>query len=806
MLMFFLASLVLVEVAAARGGEQSRFIVRRKVNVDAVGNADLSIAASFDTPEGRKLYDVLRLVYPNLYGLFRGLTNDRVNVEIERDSFKVASDDAKRTITLSAKLLGVAVCQQSRWGVQIPEDEELVEQEGRRVFTTSATSFMSNAVVMGITAYRLPEAASNVQVALSEDERLITYTLPPPETPKIGTCAVKPVLRPKPSLMSSLYNLYANPEAAGGAYWAAKTVLRNTGTLPIYDVKVSYLLGEYTKRVPQKDYELLLPGGAIVDLYYPEFDAKVMTQKKTRSTAQLTMKYEYRDAAGKTYEKEVTNTLDFLGANQFQYSDLPAGEVDNWFDGFSNAPLLAAFVTKNDEVVKQFAGWVSEAAGGAAAASDDKSAKRWLGAAYALLLCNKIAYQTPSGMLTREQGLVQDIKYPRDVLRDKAGTCVDLALTYAALAESVGLRTSLILLPGHAFTIVQLPTSKELFPVENTGMVIGPNQKTFLDAVQEGAAEFLKAMEDEQLILVDVEEQLDREHVPNPELPPLAADFLTTCVLKRAPGCACASDLFREIAKPPRDPEEEALISPRDGAELVEIPGGTFTMGSDKGDSEKPVHAQRVAGFLMYAKEVTNGQFRRFLAANPEWSPDKIDPKLADKNYYLKHWRETVKDIPSGDDYPVVYVSWYAALAYAAWAGGRLPTEAEWEYAARGGRQLEYGTETGEISHDLANYSGVEGRDQWAGTSPVGSFPPNPFELYDMSGNVWEWCGSLYKPYPYLATDGREEIAASGARVVRGGSWNFNEDFCRAAYRDFDFPMYCSNFIGFRVVVSAGVP
>jgi len=783
----------------ARGGEQSRFVVRRKVNVDAVGNADLSIVASFDTPEGRELYDVLRLVYPNLYGLFRGLTNDRVNVEIERDSFKVTADDAKRTITLSAKLLGVAVCHQSRWEVQIPEDEELVEQEGRRVFTTSATSFLSNAVVMGITAYRLPEAASNVQVTLSEDERLITYTLPPPETPKIGTCAVKPVLRPKPSLMSSLYNLYANPEAAGGAYWAAKTVLRNTGTVPIYDIKVSYLLGEYTKRVPQKDYDLLLPGGAIVDLYYPEFDAKVMTQKKTRSTAQLTMKYEYLDATGKRYDKEVTKTLDFLGANQFQYSDLPAEEVDNWFDGFSNAPLLAAFVTKNDEVVKQFAGWVSEAAGGAAAASDDKSAKRWLGAAYALLLCNKIAYQTPSGMLTREQGLVQDIKYPRDVLRDKAGTCVDLAITYAALAESVGLRTSLILLPGHAFTIVHLPTSKEPFPVENTGMVIGPNQKTFLEAVQEGAAECMKAMENGQLILVDVEEQLDREHVPNPELPPLAADFLATCALKRAPGCACSSDLFRKIAAPPRDPEEEALVNPKDGAELVLIPGGTFQMGSDKGESdEKPVHVQKVEGFLMYAKEVTNGQFRKFLAANPEWSPDRIDPKLADKDY-LKHWRENLKDTPSGDDYPVVYVSWYAALAYAAWAGGRLPTEAEWEYAARGGRQLEYGTETGEISHDLANYSGVEGRDQWAGTSPVGSFPPNPFGLYDMAGNVWEWCSSLYKPYPYAATDGREEIAANGGPVLRGGSWHDVDTGCRSANRNLSNPDF--SFFGFRVVV-----
>ncbi|MBM4047633.1 MAG: hypothetical protein FJ279_21210, partial [Planctomycetes bacterium] len=152
-------------------------------------------------------------------------------------------------------------------------------------------------------------------------------------------------------------------------------------------------------------------------------------------------------------------------------------------------------------------------------------------------------------------------------------------------------------------------------------------------------------------------------------------------------------------------------VNPVDGAETVWIPDGTFMMGSDKGTIvEKPVHEQRVQGFWMYTKEVTNAQFRKFLEAKPQWSPDQI-PRLYHDRHYLKHWRDEKCMISKDDEYPVVYMSWYAAKAYAEWAGGRLPTEVEWEYAARDGKQWEYGTATGKLARDLANYSGTGGKD-----------------------------------------------------------------------------------------------
>jgi len=238
----------------------------------------------------------------------------------------------------------------------------------------------------------------------------------------------------------------------------------------------------------------------------------------------------------------------------------------------------------------------------------------------------------------------------------------------------------------------------------------------------------------------------------------------------------------------PEDPKPgDTFTNPKDGTELVFIPAGEFTMGSadtDEGallDDEKPVHKLKVTGFWLGKYEVTNEQYRRFIRASghPEpkfWDDDDLNPP--------KH--------------PVVGVTWCDAVAYCEWVGGRLPTEAEWEYAARAGKQYVYGTSTGELSHDLANIDGTGGKDKWRCTSPVGSFPANPFGVHDMAGNVREMCSSLYKEYPYKENDGREDPDAEGDRVQRGGVWNLYGWDCRCAIRFWLSPTDCNWFSGFR--------
>ena len=179
-----------------------------------------------------------------------------------------------------------------------------------------------------------------------------------------------------------------------------------------------------------------------------------------------------------------------------------------------------------DDPVRQFAGYASHRSGLTSPASNQQDAIKWLQAAYELELGNDIVYTTPSGsFLTEANSSLQDIKYPRDVFRDRAGTCIDLAITYAALAESVGLHANLMVVPGHTFAVIRMPNG-QLLPVENTGLGGGNQRAGFEKAVEIGMKELQEHFEDGRYYLVDVQKEWDTDRVPTPELRQLATDFL----------------------------------------------------------------------------------------------------------------------------------------------------------------------------------------------------------------------------------------------------------------------------------------
>jgi heat shock protein HtpX len=199
-----------------------------------------------------------------------------------------------------------------------------------------------------------------------------------------------------------------------------------------------------------------------------------------------------------------------------------------------------------------------------------------------------------------------------------------------------------------------------------------------------------------------------------------------------------------------------------------------FLMGcvpDDEGcsDDEKDQHGKRERHpvtlsrpFELMTHEVTVAQYRRFSVGTE-----------APVNRWL---RAETQGGWSDDRHPVVNVSWYEAAAFCAFVGGRLPTEAEWEWAARGGHAdwiYPWGNNAAD-SWDYANSFGRGGRDEWEWTAPVGSLRPNGFGLHDMAGNVWEWTSTLWRDYPYKSDDGREDPEEQGARVVRGGSAALN--------------------------------
>ena len=215
---------------------------------------------------------------------------------------------------------------------------------------------------------------------------------------------------------------------------------------------------------------------------------------------------------------------------------------------------------------------------------------------------------------------------------------------------------------------------------------------------------------------------------------------------------------------------------------MIHIPAGEFAMG--EGDD---VHSVYVDACYVAEHPVTNSAYHKFVEATGHAAPP---------HWAQGHWRELM------GDHPVVNVSWNDAVAYCRWLTSvtgqshRLPTEAEWEKAARGAEGYIYpwGNEFDEKRCNCWE-AGI-GR-----TTPVNAFPAgaSPYGVMDMSGNVWEWCRSLYTPYPYCADDGREVLKVEGWRVLRGGSWYDAEWGARAARRLSSDPHRISHNTGFRV-------
>ncbi len=290
---------------------------------------------------------------------------------------------------------------------------------------------------------------------------------------------------------------------------------------------------------------------------------------------------------------------------------------------------------------------------------------------------------------------------------------------------------------------------------------------------------------------------------------------------------------------------------------MVWVEGGNFMMGNDEFTDARPVHQVQVDGFWMDAHEVTNAEFARFVEAtgyvtvaerplNPADFPgvpaDKLVPgsavftptvqkvNLANPLQWWTYvpganWRQPEganSSIKGRENLPVVHVSHEDAVAYTKWAGKRLPTEAEWEYAARSGKENQtyyWGEELKPQGQWVANiYQGSfpdknTAEDGFASIAPVKTFPPNAYGLYDMDGNVWEWCSDLYRPDYYMSsarknptgpTDSYDPEEPGAVKYVqRGGSFLCSDEYCiryKAGSRGKGEATSGSNNLGFRCV------
>jgi len=238
---------------------------------------------------------------------------------------------------------------------------------------------------------------------------------------------------------------------------------------------------------------------------------------------------------------------------------------------------------------------------------------------------------------------------------------------------------------------------------------------------------------------------------------------------------------------------------------FVRIPGGEFTMGLTAGSAnETPAHKVRIKSFLMARTEVTVGQFARFVQ-DTGYQTDAEKQGAArvwDGNDWVSlpgaSWRNPVETC--ADNCPVSYISWNDAAAFCRWAKMRLPTDAEWEYAAGGGREhLSWaGTAHGAELHEYAWFRLNSGKQ----LHPVGGKKPNRFGLYDMSGNASEWCADWFDQSYYAESPRENPLGPSSgtSRVLRGGSVFNDATRVRVMYRGMQLPDFAHSAIGFRPV------
>ena len=254
--------------------------------------------------------------------------------------------------------------------------------------------------------------------------------------------------------------------------------------------------------------------------------------------------------------------------------------------------------------------------------------------------------------------------------------------------------------------------------------------------------------------------------------------------------------------------EEEKVQGP---IGMVLIPEGPFEMGSTADAAninEQPVHTVYVDAFYMDKREVTVSAYRQFVQETGHRDPD---------------WHRISIYSPAGN-HPIVFVSWHDAMAYAKWAGKRLPTEAEWEKATRGGLvgktypwgDFAPGGSCNFADKHLSHYwwADKNADDGYGYTAPVGNYPANGYDLYDMAGNVWEWCLDEYDPNFYATSPSTNPVSGTGTvagitngfssvqspRVLRGGSWRVNSQGLRNAVRFRLDPSSINSGVGFRCV------
>ena len=511
-----LAALTLTTVITGNANAQAPTLKLKETNkVDANGDAQFKYEIKLPTA----MYTLLKKNTPNTAVLLRKLGLHQENWFLV-DGIQGNWDDGASSVIIECKTRGIArMGKDQNWEIPLAEgnDLELVAVQDGVAILTSAAAVPGFGVATSTTRVTLPSGATDVK-ALNKPARL-AYKLPAP--PAGGEPKAEFEAEAKPKVMSALAKPMSQKKFS--ALWTARSVFKNTGTQTFTDYRVRFKMTDFTNAwSPWSSTPQVVPGQTVVDPYFPIMDMEKIGKLTGNTRASVEVQYQYKTADGKLHDDTETKELQLMSRNEVFFTSMAAGEAVDWADHDNMSSfILPAFVTHEDPIIQQAAGWVTKAAGGINAAGSDEEALKYMAAVYEFMGAN-IAYQTPPWEGNGNR-MVQHVKFGRDILRNRAGTCIDLAILYGSMCEAVGLEPVLFSIPGHCFPAVILPKSGRLIAVEAT--MIGKH--SFEDANKHAYEKNIKAINAGTLSATKVEiSKLHKEGVHPIDLPNLPGDSL----------------------------------------------------------------------------------------------------------------------------------------------------------------------------------------------------------------------------------------------------------------------------------------
>lgn len=498
-------------IRAGRAGAPKTTRSQVVVTVDALGDAQISHELRLPIVRYASMKSTLNHPQQVLHAIAAD------SLWLETDHSAARFDDGRQAVRSESAYRGLArTIAADRWCIEIaPADNlQLIDiSNNSAVFCRVEPS--PAGVVSHYVRLELPEGSTDV--SYDGHRQRLTYRHRP-QLEEGTSVETDYRIDARQHLVSSLAKIYGDQDTR---LWAARSAFTNTGNQTLRGFRIRFRVANYSSWSGWKRCEIVYPGQTVRDYFHPVFDIEKLASLTGTRHAMVETEFQYTTGEGERIEDSDSCRVQMLSRNEVVYSTRPDADNLTWFDQFDLAPrILTCFTNGTDPVMQQFAGRISAVAGGPASSLNSEHAVQFLMTMWGVLQHNGIAYQTPPSYTVNEH-FGQHVKYGRDVLRNRAGTCIDLAILWASVAEAVGLESHICLVPGHAFPAVRLPNGN-LIPFEAT--VIG--EENFKEAVDLGFATLKKWREDGRLIVVDIQE-LKSSGARSLDLPRLSEDVLS---------------------------------------------------------------------------------------------------------------------------------------------------------------------------------------------------------------------------------------------------------------------------------------